>query len=193
MPHRLPARPRPPDEPTGPDALASLRPRPDPPPLNRNRREQEHHHVHRPTHRAVRPLRGHRPTHQRPGALAETAARCNAPADALAEAYRACRPPCDAAQQSAPEYWTAVLRSLSLPADAHTIEELRLADIDNWSRVGDRMVAYAQSLRDRAEVALLSNIPPDHADAFLAAQLWLWRPAPRAFIGSRRGGTASRC
>lgn len=35
------------------------------------------------------------------------------------------------------------------------------------------MVAYAQSLRERAEVALLSNIPADHADAFLTAQPWV--------------------
>ncbi len=35
------------------------------------------------------------------------------------------------------------------------------------------MVAYAQSLRSRARVAVLSNIPADHADAFSAAQPWL--------------------
>ncbi|MEU6782841.1 HAD-IA family hydrolase [Nonomuraea angiospora] len=110
---------------------------------------------------------------QRPDALAKMAARCHAPADAFAEAYWACRPPYDTAQQSAPEYWTAVLRRLSLPADADTIEELRLADIDSWSRVDDRMAAYVQSLRDVTEVALLSNIPSDHADVFLAAQPWL--------------------
>ncbi|WP_066940687.1 HAD-IA family hydrolase [Microtetraspora fusca] len=111
--------------------------------------------------------------HQRPDALAKMAARCDAPADAFAEAYWACRPPYDAAQQSAPEYWTAVLRRLSLPVDADTIEELRLADIDSWSRVDDSMVAYVQSLRDVTEVALLSNIPSDHADVFLAGQPWL--------------------
>ncbi|MBI0378363.1 HAD-IA family hydrolase [Streptomyces albiflaviniger] len=121
--------------------------------------------------------------HQRPGALAEMAARCAAPADAFAEAYWDCRPPYDAAQWSAPEYWTAVLRWLSLPVDADTIEELRLADIDSWSRVDHRMVAYVQSLRDVAEVALLSNIPADHADAFLAAQPWLKHLDHVAFSG----------
>ncbi|GGN88770.1 haloacid dehalogenase [Streptomyces albiflavescens] len=121
--------------------------------------------------------------HQRPGALAEMAARCNAPADAFAEAYWACRPPYDAAQQSAPEYWTAVLRWLSVPVDADTIEQLRLADIDSWSRVDGRMVAYAQSLRDFAEVALLSNIPSDHADSFVAAQPWLRNLDHVAFSG----------
>ncbi|MGV9847432.1 HAD-IA family hydrolase [Streptomyces sp. NPDC003442] len=121
--------------------------------------------------------------HQRPGALAEMAARCDAPADAFAEAYWDCRPPYDAARQSAPEYWTAVLRWLSLPVDADTIEELRLADIDSWSRVDNRMVAYVQSLRDVAEVALLSNIPSDHADAFLATQPWLRNLDHVAFSG----------
>ncbi|GAA1366519.1 HAD family hydrolase [Streptomyces beijiangensis] len=121
--------------------------------------------------------------HQRPGALAEMAARCDAPDEAFVEAYWTCRPPYDAAQHSAPEYWTAVLRRLSRPADADTIEELRLADIESWSRVDARMVVYAQSLRERAEVALLSNIPSDHADAFLAAQPWLRNLHCVAFSG----------
>ncbi|WP_326729593.1 HAD-IA family hydrolase [Streptomyces phaeochromogenes] len=142
--------------------------------------------------------------HQRPGALAKMAARCHAPTDAFTTAYWACRPPYDAGRQSAPEYWTAVLRSLSvdvgLDVEADTIEELRLADIDSWSRVDNRMVAYVQSLRQplRAvtEVALLSNIPSDHADVFLTAQPWLHtldhvafsgkikaaKPAPAAFL-----------
>lgn len=110
---------------------------------------------------------------QRPGALAEMAACCHAPVDAFTEAYWALRPPYDAARQSAPQYWTAVLRRLSRRVDTGTIEKLRLADIDSWSRVDDHMVAYAQSLRSRAQVAVLSNIPADHADAFSAAQSWL--------------------
>ncbi|MBL1090708.1 MULTISPECIES: HAD-IA family hydrolase [Streptomyces] len=121
--------------------------------------------------------------HQRPGALEKMAARCHAPTDAFTTAYWACRPPYDAGQQSAPEYWTAVLRRLSLSVDADTIEELRLIDIDSWSRVDDRMVAYVQSLRDVAEVALLSNIPADHADTFLLAQPWLHDLNHVAFSG----------
>ncbi|WP_030416027.1 HAD-IA family hydrolase [Streptomyces sp. NRRL S-1448] len=133
--------------------------------------------------------------HQRPGALEKMAARCHAPTDAFTTAYWACRPPYDAGQQSAPEYWTAVLRRLSLSVDADTIEELcltdidstieelRLIDIDSWSRVDDRMVAYVQSLRDVAEVALLSNIPADHADTFLLAQPWLHNLHHVAFSG----------
>jgi len=132
---------------------------------------------------------------QRPGALGKMAARCHTPTDVFTTAYWACRPPYDAGSQSAPEYWTAVLRWLSRPVDADTIEELRRTDIDSWSRVDPPMVAYARSLRDVAEVALLSNIPADHADAFLAAQPWLHdldhiafsgkikaaKPAPAAF------------
>lgn len=121
--------------------------------------------------------------HQCPGALAKMADHCHAPTDAFTTAYWACRPPYDAGRQSAPEYWTAVLQRLSLPVDADTIEELRLTDIDSWSRVDDRMVAYVQSLRDVAEVALLSNIPSDHADAFLAAQPWLHHLHHVAFSG----------
>lgn len=45
------------------------------------------------------------------------------------------------------------------------------------------MVAYARSLRDVAEVALLSNLPSDHADAFRAAQPWLRDPDHVAFSG----------
>ncbi|MFI6007670.1 HAD-IA family hydrolase [Streptomyces sp. NPDC051243] len=133
--------------------------------------------------------------HQRPGALEKMAARCHAATDAFTAAYWACRPPYDAGRQSAPEYWTAVLRRLSLSVDADTIEELRLTDIDSWSRVDNRMVAYVQSLRSVAEVALLSNIPSDHADAFLTAQpglhsldhvafsgkIKMAKPAPAAF------------
>lgn len=133
--------------------------------------------------------------HQRPGALEEMAARCHVSTDAFTTAYWACRPPYDAGRQSASEYWTAVSRWLSRSVDADTIEDLRLTDIDSWSRVDDRMVAYVESLCDVTEVALLSNIPADHADAFLAAQPWLRRldhlalsgkikvakPAPAAF------------
>ena len=110
---------------------------------------------------------------QRPGALAQMAAGCDAPADAFTKVYWDLRQPYDAGRQSAPEYWAAVLRLLSRPADPGTIEKLRLADIDSWSRVDRRMVAFTQTLRSRAEVAVLSNIPADHADAFLAAQPWM--------------------
>ncbi|MFC5219977.1 HAD-IA family hydrolase [Streptomyces coerulescens] len=121
--------------------------------------------------------------HQRPGALERMAARCHAPVDAFTAAYWACREPYDAGRQSASEYWTAVLRGLSPRFDADTIEELRLTDIDSWSRVDDRMVAYVRSLRAVAEVALLSNIPSDHADAFLAAHPWLHDLDHVAFSG----------
>lgn len=121
--------------------------------------------------------------HQRPGAQEKMAARCQVPVDAFTTAYWTHRPPYDAGRQSASAYWTDLLRALSRPADTDTIEELRLTDIDSWSRVDDRMVTYVQSLRDRAEVALLSNIPADHADAFLAAQPWLHHLDHVAFSG----------
>ncbi|UXX96406.1 HAD family phosphatase [Streptomyces sp. AD2-2] len=121
--------------------------------------------------------------HQLPGALGKMAAHCDTPADAFTTAYWECRQPYDAGRQSAPEYWTAVLRKLSRPADADTVEELRLTDIDSWSRVDEEMVAYVRSLREVAEVALLSNIPADHADAFLGAQPWLYDLDHLAFSG----------
>ena len=121
--------------------------------------------------------------HQLPGALERMAARCQAPADAFTTAYWAHRPPYDAGRQTASTYWTDVLHALSRPADADTIEELRLTDIDSWSRVDDSMVTYVRDLRDRARVALLSNIPADHADAFLAAQPWLRDLDHLAFSG----------
>ena len=124
--------------------------------------------------------------HQRPGAQERMAARCHAPVDAFTAAYWTHRPPYDAGRRSPSGYWTDVLRALSRPADADTIEELRLTDIDSWSRVDDRMVTYVQSLRDRAEVALLSNIPADHAEAFLAAQPWLHHLDHVAFSGKIR-------
>lgn len=120
---------------------------------------------------------------QRPGALVEMAAGCNAPAVAFAEAYWGLRPPYDAGRQTAADYWSAVLQRLSRPVDLAAVEALRLADVDSWSRVDDRMVAYVQALRARAEVALLSNIPADHADAFLAAQPWLGKLNYVAFSG----------
>jgi putative hydrolase of the HAD superfamily len=121
--------------------------------------------------------------HQRPGALAQMAAYCDVAEDAFAKAYWDLRQPYDAGRQSAPEYWTAVLRLLSRPADPGTIEKLRLADIDSWSRVDRRMVAFTQSLRSRAKVAVLSNIPADHADAFLTAQPWMRNLDYLAFSG----------
>ncbi|WOX17086.1 HAD family phosphatase [Streptomyces sp. N50] len=124
--------------------------------------------------------------HQLPGALGKMAARCHTSTDAFTTAYWDCRPPYDAGRQSASEYWTAVLRRLSLSADPDTVEELRLTDIDSWSRVDEQMVAYVLSLLDVAEVALLSNIPSDHADAFLAAQPWLRRLDHVALSGKIR-------
>lgn len=120
---------------------------------------------------------------QRPGALAQMAEWCDAPEEAFARAYWALRPPYDAARQTAPGYWTAVLRRLSRPADADMVEKLRLADIDSWSRVDERMIDFALSLRARARVALLSNIPADHADAFLTTQPWLGDLDHVAFSG----------
>jgi len=120
---------------------------------------------------------------QRPGALAQMAACCDAPADAFTKAYWDLRPPYDAGRQSAPEHWAAVLRLLSRSADPGTIEKLRLADIDSWSRVDRHMVTFTQSLRSRSTVAVLSNIPADHADAFLAAQPWLRNLDYLAFSG----------
>ncbi|MFJ2349531.1 HAD family hydrolase [Streptomyces antimycoticus] len=121
--------------------------------------------------------------HQRPGALEKMAARCHTSADAFTTAYWTHRPPYDAGRHTASAYWTDVLHALSRPADADTIEELRLTDIDSWARVDDRMVTYVRTLRDRARVALLSNIPADHADAFLAAQPWLHDLDHMAFSG----------
>ncbi|MFF7951427.1 HAD family hydrolase [Streptomyces griseorubiginosus] len=121
--------------------------------------------------------------HQRPGALEKMAARCRTSADAFATAYWAHRPPYDAGRNTASAYWTDVLHTLSRPADADTIEELRLTDIDSWSRVDENMVTYVLGLRERARVALLSNIPADHADAFLAAQPWLNELDHVAFTG----------
>lgn len=114
--------------------------------------------------------------HQQPGAMTAMAARCGADPSDFAVAYWALRAPYDAGQQTATEYWTAVLdRTSQQLADPDTIEVLRLADIGSWSRIDARMVGYALSLRARAEVALLSNIPADHADTFRAAQPWLDR------------------
>ncbi|MFJ8441494.1 HAD family hydrolase [Kitasatospora griseola] len=93
--------------------------------------------------------------------------------DAFTAAYWAARQPYDSGRCSSTEYWTAVLRRLSRPADARTVEDLRRADIDSCSHLDAHMAAYARSLRSRAEVAVLSDIPADHADALLAAQPWL--------------------
>ena len=121
--------------------------------------------------------------HQRPGALAQMAACCDTPEDAFTAVYRELRPPYDAGRLSAPEYWAAVLSLLSRPADPGMIERLRLADIDSWSRVDRRMVAFTRSLRSRAKVAVLSNIPADHANAYLASQPWMRNLDHLAFSG----------
>lgn len=141
-----------------------------------------------PTHRPIVlfDLFGVIARHQRPGAMDGMATLIGAPTDGFIAAYWACRQPYDAGQLAVSQYWTAVLHRLSLPTRPDMIEKLRLADIDSWSRVDDRMVAYVQSLQDVAEVALLSNIPADHADAFLAAQPWLHHLDHVAFSGKIR-------
>ncbi|MBB4782815.1 hypothetical protein [Streptomyces rapamycinicus] len=107
------------------------------------------------------------------------AARCHTSADAFTTAYWTHRPPYDAGRHAASAYWTDVLHALSRPADADTIEELRLTDIDSWSRVDDRMVTYVRTLRDRARVVLLSNIPADSRTSALRKRDYL----DRAVVG----------
>jgi putative hydrolase of the HAD superfamily len=110
---------------------------------------------------------------QRSGAMAQMAEHCGAPEKAFIDAYWGCRPAYDAARHTAAQYWATVLHRLSRPAHADTIEQLRVADIDSWSEMDDEMVDYVRSLRHRAEIGVLSNIPADHAAALIAAQPWL--------------------
>ncbi|WP_234384867.1 HAD family hydrolase [Streptomyces sp. MMG1121] len=76
-----------------------------------------------------------------------------------------------------------MLPQLPLSVGGDTTEELRITDIDSWSRLDDRTVAYVQYLRDVAQVALLSDLPSDHAEAFLPAQPWPHNPNHVAFSG----------
>ena len=111
--------------------------------------------------------------HQRPRAMAEMADHCNAPHDAFDDAYWACRPLYDGPSRrrvSTGQRCCSAWRSQPTLPRSNGCDAL---DIDSWSRVDDDMVAHVQSLQDRAEVALLSNIPADLADAFLEAQPWL--------------------
>ena len=122
--------------------------------------------------------------HQRPGALEEMAAQCNAPVDAFTEAYWACRPAYDAARQSAPEYWTTVLRWMSRSVAADTIEELRLSDQaapENFFFVDDR----DENVRAAQAIGMNGHVFTGPEE--LAAAINTWLPTGSA------SPTSSRC
>ncbi len=118
--------------------------------------------------------------HQRPGALAAMAARCNVDEQRFAAAYWSARPPYDAGAVTPGEYWGGVLGAIGVTSTS-SIDDLRAADVESWSRMDDAMVQYVRQLvRSGAEVALLSNIPSDLAVALRSTQGWL---ADLAFVG----------
>jgi putative hydrolase of the HAD superfamily len=79
------------------------------------------------------------------------------------EAYWAHRPAYDRGDVTATEYWELV---------GHP--PLVEADVASWSRVDDEMVALLGSLHAAGRrIALLSNIPEDHARNFERTYPWL--------------------
>ncbi|MFI6095234.1 HAD-IA family hydrolase [Lentzea sp. NPDC051213] len=79
------------------------------------------------------------------------------------DAYWAHRPAYDRGEVTAAEYWNRV-------GSAPMVE----ADVASWSRIDYRMVALLGSLRAAGRrIALLSNIPEDHALHFERTHEWL--------------------
>lgn len=112
--------------------------------------------------------------HQRPGALAAMAARCEVDELPFTDAYWSERPPYDAGAVTADAYWRGVLASVGVAPTDPLIRALRTADVESWSGMDAAMVRYVGRLVDSgAEVALLSNIPTDLAVALRSTQGWL--------------------
>jgi putative hydrolase of the HAD superfamily len=79
------------------------------------------------------------------------------------EAYWAHRPAYDRGDVTAAEYWAQV-----------GTEPLVEADVASWSRVDDEMVGLLGDLHAAGQrMALLSNIPEDHARYFERTYAWL--------------------
>lgn len=123
---------------------------------------------------------------QVPGALAAMATQSGAGAEEFEAAYWDRRPEYDAGRITAVEYWTRVLGDAGMAVTPELAESLRLDDIASWSRVDPRMVEFVRDLNRRTRVGLLSNIPADHADAFLRAQPWL-HELPLLALSGRMG------
>lgn len=121
-----------------------------------------------------------------PGALAAMAAQSEAGLEGFEAAYWNRRPEYDAGRITAAEYWARVLGDAGVVATSELAESLRLADIASWSRVDPRMVEFVRDLNRRTRVGLLSNIPADHAEAFLRAQPWL-HELPLLALSGRMG------
>lgn len=87
------------------------------------------------------------------------------------DAYWAHRPPYDRGDVTADEYWALV-------GHPPLVEQ----DVASWSRVDYEMVALLHDLHNAGRrIALLSNIPEDHAQNFERAHAWLDLFEVRAF------------
>ncbi|MFI1279475.1 HAD family hydrolase [Streptomyces sp. NPDC020858] len=91
-------------------------------------------------------------------------------------AYWSQRTPYDRGDVGGPAYWKGVCDTLGIPLDARLTADLIAADLASWSEVDQRSVDLLGELAGQGfSLGLLSNIPEELAERYVATQPWLDR------------------
>ena len=76
--------------------------------------------------------------------------------------YTESRDPYDRGDLLAEEYWLAFASKAGVTLDGNTVEELRMWDVEMWSRTNNPMIQWLENLRSAGvKTAILSNMPSD--------------------------------
>jgi putative hydrolase of the HAD superfamily len=100
--------------------------------------------------------------HQDPAQAKVMADLCGLPTDRFHSLYATDRLEWDRATQSAAEYWGSILAAAGRAPTDGLVSQLVRADVAAWTRINDRVVAWAAALRRRGfRTAILSNMPQE--------------------------------
>jgi putative hydrolase of the HAD superfamily len=92
--------------------------------------------------------------------FAAAAAACGLPTDVFVDAFWSNRIPYDEGEVEPRDYWSAVARSARHTFSDELIADLLRREIDFWSRLDHRILAWIEELRKRGwRTGILSNLP----------------------------------
>ena len=79
----------------------------------------------------------------------------------------------DSGELDLKEYWRATLEAYGYPAEGDRVERFARLDMDSWSAINQRMVAWIRHLRDSGvRTFLLSNMPTDFYESVVSDSFW---------------------
>ncbi|MCO4253239.1 HAD family hydrolase [Pseudarthrobacter raffinosi] len=96
-------------------------------------------------------------------------------------AYWALRPPYDRGDVTGLHYWTSVAERLNTTFNIVQKHDLIAHDVASWAMVDDRMIELLEELSATTRLAILSNIPYEIANHYIARHRWLDLFEVRAF------------